>query len=318
MTNQQVLLAVVGPTASGKTALSVALAKELGGEVISCDSMQIYRGMNIGTAKPSEEETLGVPHHLIDVADPEIAFSCADYVPLAQRAVEDIAARGKLPIVCGGTGLYLDSLLRGGLPEESASDPALREELLTFAATHGNPALHQRLEAVDPESAAKTHPNNVKRVARALEIYYTTGVTKTEYDRRSQEIKSPYAPRVIGLRYPEREILYRRIDARVEQMLEQGLLQETEALWKRGVFERNATAAQAIGYKELLGYLQGKESLDAAVERLKLATRHYAKRQMTWFGAKDYVQWLDMTREGVLRPFGEILEETLRLATRRQ
>lgn len=309
--NKQPILAVVGPTAGGKTALSVALAMALNGEVISCDSMQIYRGMDIGTAKPTPEERQGIPHHLLDVAAPDVAFSCADYVPLAQRAVEEIAARGRLPVFCGGTGLYLDSFLRGGLPEEAASDPALREELLAFAAAEGNEALHRRLVEVDPESAEKTHPNNVKRVARALEIYHVTGLPKSELDRRSREVESPYELCAIGLRYPTRELLYQRIDLRVEQMLAEGLLKETERLWREGVFDRNATAAQAIGYKELLGYLRGEESLEAAVERLKLATRHYAKRQMTWFGAKDYVQWIDVDQNGVLRPFNEILEEAL-------
>jgi len=197
------ILAVVGPTASGKTALSVELARRLGGEVVSCDSMQIYRGMDIGTAKPTAEETAGIPHHMIDVSEPDVPFCAADYVSGAQAAVDGIVARGKLPIFCGGTGLYLDSLLRGGFAETQA-DPALRERLLAYAAEHGAHALHERLRAVDPESAQAIHENNVKRVARALEIYESTGMTKSEADRRSKEATSPYDATVVGLFYPTR------------------------------------------------------------------------------------------------------------------
>ena len=270
-TKKKKILAVVGPTASGKSRLAVELAKALGGEVISCDSMQIYRDMNVGTAKPTQEETEGIPHHLIDFADPHQAFSCADYVDAAHRSVEEIITRRKLPIFCGGTGLYLDSVLRGGF-EETASDPVLRQKLLEFAEAHGAEALHERLAQVDPESAAAIHANNVRRVARALEIFELTGLTKTETDRRSRMRETPYDALVIGLRYAEREILYRRIDDRVDQMLEMGLLEETERLLQAGVFETNATAAQAIGYKELLGYLRGEETLADAVDELKRAT----------------------------------------------
>jgi len=305
------LLAVVGSTASGKSALAVALAKALDGEIVSCDSMQIYRRMNIGTAKPSLEEQGGVVHHLIDFVDPECSFSCAEYVEHAKAAVAEIAGRGKLPILCGGTGLYLDSLLRGGGFEETVTDPALREELFAYAAQNGNEALHERLAQVDPESAASIHPNNVKRVVRALEIYRTTGTTKTEADRRSVEGESPYDATVIGLRYADRSILYERIDRRVDAMLAAGLLEETRRLQADGVFEKNATAAQAIGYKELLGYLRGEESKESCVESLKRATRRYAKRQITWFGAKPYVRWIDLTDESGMRPFADVLARAL-------
>ncbi|MBE6601160.1 MAG: tRNA (adenosine(37)-N6)-dimethylallyltransferase MiaA [Ruminococcaceae bacterium] len=310
------ILAVVGSTASGKSALAVAVSKALNGEVVSCDSMQIYRRMNIGTAKPTREEQDGVPHHLIDFVDPELPFSCAEYVEHAKRAVEEIAARGKLPILCGGTGLYLDALLRGGGFEETETDPAVRKELFSFAETHGNEALHACLAEIDPESAAGIHPNNVKRVVRAIEIYQTSGITKSEADRRSKTVESPYDATVIGLRYPDREVLYERIDRRVDLMLQAGLLAETESLLAEGVFEKNATAAQAIGYKELLGFLRGEESLDCAVESLKRATRRYAKRQMTWFGAKDYVHWIDMTQNGEVRSFDDVLGEALCLSRR--
>ncbi len=303
------ILCIVGPTASGKSALSVAAAREMNGEIVSMDSMQVYREMNIGTAKPTEGEMGGIPHHLIDVADPKEPFSAADYVTMAQDAIRDICARKKLPILCGGTGLYLDALLRGGF-EETASDPALREALFAYAEQNGIHALHERLRAVDPESAQAIHENNVKRVVRALEIYETTGLTKSEFDRRSREQSPPYDATVIGLSYPDRDLLYRRIEARVEQMLSNGLLEETQRLAEAGVFECNSTAAQAIGYKELLPYLCGEEPLSAARERLIIATRHYAKRQLTWFRAKPYVKWLDMTdADGALRDTNALIAE---------
>lgn len=310
--NKIKLLAVVGSTASGKSALAVELAKHLNGEVVSCDSMQIYRRMNIGTAKPTQEEQGGIAHHLIDFVEPDVPFSCADYVDCAANTVREIASRGKLPILCGGTGLYLDAFLRGGF-EETESDPKIREELFLYAETHGNEALYAELERVDPESAAAIHPNNVKRVVRALEIYRTTGLTKTETDRRSLSLESPYDATVLGLRYADRAVLYERIDRRVDAMLEAGLLEETRALLSEGVFEKNGTAAQAIGYKELLGYLSGKETLEDAVESLKRATRRYAKRQMTWFGAKEYVKWIDMIRDGAVMPPARALERALDL-----
>jgi tRNA dimethylallyltransferase len=303
------LLAVVGPTASGKSALALALAHRLGGEIVSCDSMQVYREMDIGTAKPTDAERAAIPHHLIDVADPREAFSCADYVAMASEAVEAIAGRGALPILCGGTGLYLDAFLRGGLSAETRVDPAVRERLLAEARECGNAALHARLAAVDPESAAATHENNVKRVIRALEIYESTGMTKTEADRLSRQWESPYDAVVIGLRYPDRSLLYDRIHARVDQMLEAGLLDETRALLGAGVFAENHTAAQAIGYKEILPYLRGEESLESAKERLVIATRHYAKRQLTWFGAKDYVYRIHMERDGEMRTLAEVADE---------
>ena len=305
------IIAVVGPTASGKSALALALAEHLGGEIVSCDSMQIYRQMDVGTAKPTPTEVARVRHHLIDCVDPKSAYSCAEYVEDAKRAVKEIVARGKLPILCGGTGLYLDCFLRGGGFEETESDPALREILFAYANEHGNAALHARLAAVDPESAAAIHPNNVKRVVRALEIFESTGMTKSEADRRSRVAESPYDATVIGLRYADRDVLYERIDRRVDQMLEAGLLDETKRLMDDGVFEVNATAAQAIGYKELLGYLGGACSLESAVEDLKRATRRYAKRQITWFGAKDYVWWVDAVENGVMRNFDEILRSAL-------
>lgn len=299
------ILAVVGATASGKSALALELAKRLDGEIISCDSMQIYRRMDIGTAKPTAEERCQIRHHLIDVAEPKEAFSCAEYVSLASSAIEDCAGRGKLPIVCGGTGLYLDALLRNSEFEANCANEAIRRELWKLAEREGADAIWRQLQKVDPESAEATHPNNVKRVIRALEIYRSCGVTKTELDRRSQEGGMRYDACVIGLRYGCREILYQRIEERVDRMLEAGLEEETRRLLAEGVFEVNRTAAQAIGYKELLPFLRGEQSLAEATEALKLATRRYAKRQMTWFSAKDYVQWLDVEDD-----FGEKKQKT--------
>lgn len=292
MTAKPRIVAVVGPTASGKTALSIALAKRLGGEIVSCDSMQIYRGMDIGTAKPDMAERDGVTHHLIDIVDPDAAFDASDYVTAAESAVQDILSRGKTPIFCGGTGLYLDSFLRGGFCE-TADSPELRAELTRRAEQIGNEAIHAELRAVDPESAEAIHPNNVRRVIRALEVYHATGVTKSQLDRQSREAEPRYDARVLAIRFADREQLYRRIDMRVDIMLEMGLLDEVKRLYEAGVFERSRTAAQAIGYKELLGYIRGVTPLEEAVDDLKRATRRYAKRQLTWFGAHKDVIWLD-------------------------
>ena len=294
MSNKQKIIAVVGPTASGKTSLSIALAKELGGEILSCDSMQIYRDMDIGTAKPSAEEQDGVPHHLIDIAAADEPFSCAEYAARAKNKIAEVASRGKLPIFCGGTGLYLDGVLRGGNSyEKTETDPTYRAELEQVAAEQGAETVHAMLAAVDPDAAQATHPNNVKRVIRALEIYHTTGVTKPELDRRSVQVESEYDALVLGIRFPDTEELYERINLRVDLMIEQGLLDECRRLMEAGVFERSATAAQAIGYKELFPYLRGELPLKNCVETLKMATRRYAKRQMTWFRMHGNVVWLD-------------------------
>ncbi len=307
------ILAVVGPTASGKSSLALALAREWNGEIVSCDSMQVYRRMDIGTAKPTAAEQAEVRHHMIDVVEPDEDFSCADYVTYAAAAVEDCAARGKLPILCGGTGLYLDALLRKNDFAPETTDEAVRQELSDFAEAHGAIALHDELRRVDPESAEAIHPNNVKRVIRALEIYRVSGLTKTELDRRSLEGGDRYDATVVGLRYADREILCGRIDRRVDLMLREGLAEETRRLLEEGVFERNRTAAQAIGYKEILPYCRGEEPLDVAAERLKIATHRYAKRQMTWFSARPYVRWLDMMASGREKTFEEIVNNAKEL-----
>ncbi len=309
------ILAIVGPTASGKTSVSIELAKRLGGEIISCDSMQIYRRMDIGTAKPTEEEKCGVPHHLIDAVEPDAPFSCAEYVTRAAEAAKEITARGKLPILCGGTGLYLDRFLCGEM-EETHADEGLRASLFAYAESEGTEALHARLRAVDPQSADAIHPNNVKRVVRALEIYEQTGIPKSEFDRRSQVVESPYEATVIGLAYPRRGGRYERIKRRGDIMLADGLLEETRRLLDEGVFALNQTAAQAIGYKELLGYFDGNETLGEATENLKTATRRYAKRQITWFSAKPYVEWVEMEKDGCLRSLDDVCGEIVSLFER--
>ena len=286
------IIAVVGPTASGKSALAIELAKRLDGEIICCDSMQIYKQMNIGTAKPNEDELAQVKHHLFDFADPMQSFSCADYIPIAEKVVEDILARGKMPIFCGGTGLYLDRFLSGAEFEETTVDEDFRREMEVFALEYGNEALHQKLREIDEPSADEIHPNNVKRVIRALEIYKTSGRKKSELDRESKSFESKYEAIQIGLRYEDREVLYGRINLRVDKMIQAGLLDETRTLLEGGVFEKNSTAAQAIGYKELLTYINGEKTLIDAIEDLKIATRRYAKRQMTWFNSHGNVNWL--------------------------
>ena len=299
-------VAVVGCTASGKSALAMELCKRHGGELVSMDSMQLYRTMDVGTAKPTPLERAQVRHHMIDVVDPTESYSSGAYVEATAAAIREIASRGKLPVLCGGTGLYLDGLLRGGYGDNYA-DPALRAELEDFADAQGVLALHARLAELDPESAVAIHPNNVKRVIRAIEICLVSGQTKTELDKRSQSAQPMVDALVFGIRYNNREILYDRIGKRVDVMLKEGLVEETERLFKAGVFEVNATAAGAIGYKEILPYLQGHISLAQATEDLKTATRRYAKRQMTWFYAKPYVNWIDVDADGKLRTFEEIV-----------
>lgn len=307
------IIAVTGPTASGKTALAIELAKRMGGEIISCDSMQIYRTMDIGTAKPTKAELAEVLHHLIDVLPPDAPYSCSDYVKDAERAVADITSRGKLPIFCGGTGLYLDRFLRGGNDDGAACDDSLREELKRFVDEKGVDALYERLVELDPEAAATIHKNNVKRVMRAIEICLVTGQKKSEIDKKNSEIVEKYDHKVITLAFQNRDLLYERIERRVDLMIEQGLLDETKRLMNEGVFERSQTAAQAIGYKELLPYLRGEDSLENCVEELKKATRRYAKRQTTWFSGKDYAHKVYVDDGNSLKTFEDIVNISIKL-----
>lgn len=283
------LVCVVGPTASGKTKLSVELAKQLGGEIVSADSMQIYEYMDIGTAKPTEEEMCGIPHHCIGFLKPDSTFSVADYVKLAHAVIGQIQGRGKLPVVAGGTGLYVSSLCDNIAFTPTQSSETTRAELKQLAQVHGNEYLWQQLNTVDPTLAANLHPNNLGRVIRGIEIYRLTGVPMSEHQRLSRMHESPYALCMLGLAYRDRELLYSRINQRVDQMLSGGLLDEVRALQQRGY---SKTSVQAIGYKEFFDYLDGSASLAEATERVKQETRRYAKRQLTWFGRDERIRWL--------------------------
>jgi tRNA dimethylallyltransferase len=282
------VIAVAGPTASGKTALAVEIAKRLGGEIVSCDSMQIYRDLLVGTARPTEEEMQGIPHHLMGFAGLREDYSVADYVSDAKKAVAEIHARGNVPIVCGGTGLYMDSLLGNIEFSEIKSDPALRMSLKSYLDEHGPEALHDRLRELDPELAAWLHPNNTGRVIRAIEVCELTGIPMSEHQRRSRLYLSPYETAWIGLCFSERETLYARINRRVEEMLQNGLVGEARLLLEQG---GSGTVMQAIGYKELFPYLRGEQTLAEAAEILKQETRRYAKRQLTWFRRNENIQW---------------------------
>lgn len=300
------MLCIVGPTATGKTRLSVALAQRLGAEIVSCDSMQLYRGMDVGTAKPTAQETGGVPHHMISCVDPREEFSVSRYVELADRCVQDIFARGKPVIVVGGTGLYVDSLVAG---REFAPFPQTgrRGELAARAEKEGIEPLMEQLRAVDPEAAESIHPSNQKRVIRALEVYLETGKTITQHNRETRSRPPKYRPVWIGLDYVNRSALYARIDARVDEMFAQGLVDEVRRLLEGGVPER-ATSMQAIGYKELTAFLRGEGTEDAAREQIKLASRRYAKRQRTWFRRNPDVRWIDLPDTP---DFGAVLEEAM-------
>ena len=284
------LICICGPTASGKTALSVALAKQLHTEIISADSMQIYRGLDIGTAKPTAEERQGVPHHLLDVCAPGEAFSVARYVELADAAAQDILSRGMVPVVAGGTGLYMDALIECSTFSGDETDLSVREKYQRMAAEQGNEAVHTCLAKVDPEGAERLHPNNLKRVIRALEVYEQTGMTIDAFNRLHKRPAPKYAALKIGVCPAERQTLYDRIDRRVDQMLADGLLEETKHLLDRGAL--TGTAAHAIGYKELLGYLQGEAPLEDCVALLKQRSRNYAKRQLTWLKRDDNIHWI--------------------------
>ncbi len=282
------VIAVLGPTASGKTALSIALAKELGGEVVSADSMQIYRGMDIATAKPTEEEMDGVPHHLIGYVGPEEPYSLGRYAADAHAAIADVHSRGRLPILCGGTGLYMDTVLDNRDIGETGSDPAIRAELSGLAKERGGEYLLSVLREFDPETAAALHANNLPRIIRAIEVYRLSGVTMSELQRKSRETPERYHTLRIGIAYQDRAVLYGRINRRVDLMMEQGLLEEAKAFRA----ENLGTSAQAIGYKELFPYLDGEKSLLECLDSLKQATRRYAKRQLTWFRRDGRIYWV--------------------------
>ncbi|MDA8334967.1 MAG: tRNA (adenosine(37)-N6)-dimethylallyltransferase MiaA [Peptococcaceae bacterium] len=293
------LLVVVGPTATGKTALAVELAQRLDGEVISADSMQVYRYMDIGTAKPTVEERQGIPHHLIDVVDPDQEFNAALYGELARRAVREAAARGRWPILAGGTGLYIRSVTDPCSFGAITGDQGLRSQLEEDAA--GGEDLHRRLTAVDPVTAARLHPNDLRRVIRALEVYLLTGTPLSQYQRRDRSREGEFRPLAFGLT-ADRPALYRRIGERVDRMLAGGLLAEVEGLRQRG-YGRRLTAMQGLGYKELAGFLAGETDYESAVEMVKRGTRRLAKRQWTWFGRDKSIRWF--TAEGKMQGVAE-------------
>lgn len=284
------IICIAGPTASGKTALAVALAKALNGEVISCDSMQIYKYMDIGTAKPTLDETEGVPHHMLDVAEPWEEFSVSRYCEMADPILQDVLKRGKTAIIAGGTGLYMDALIRGN---DFAPCPStgMREKLEQRAAEAGMEAMLKELRSIDPEAAARLHLADRKRIIRALEVYYETGETITAHNLKTQSVPAKYDPMWFALEDEDRADLYSRIDSRVDKMLQAGLLEEIRALLARGIPEK-CTAMQAIGYKEFLDALAGRCTVEEAAQQVKQSSRHYAKRQLTWFRRNKAVHWL--------------------------
>ncbi|WP_010193435.1 tRNA (adenosine(37)-N6)-dimethylallyltransferase MiaA [Bacillus sp. m3-13] len=291
MGEKQKVIVIIGPTAVGKTKTSVELAKSLKGEIISGDSMQIYKTMDIGTAKVKKEEMQGIPHYLIDIKEPQEAYSVAEFQREVRNKIDEISSRGRIPIIVGGTGLYIQSVLYDYQFSESGKDEETRLRLEKRSQEIGVDKLHQELTDIDPKSAANIHPNNVRRVIRALEIFYTTGKTMSEY-QDTQQPESLYDIALIGLTM-DRERLYERINLRVDLMMKEGLLREVQTLHNNGI--RDCQSIQAIGYKELYAYLDGKVTLEQAVDDLKQNSRRYAKRQLTWFRNKMDVTWIDMT-----------------------
>ena len=301
------VVCVVGPTACGKTKLGVELAKALNGEVVSVDSMQIYRGMTIGTAAPTPEEMDGVPHHMVAVADPEEQWSVARYTRAAAACVEDILARGRRVVLVGGTGLWLDALISGRTFAPGQSGGEIRRELEQRFEREGSQGLWTELEQVDPESAGKLHMADTKRILRALEVYRETGKTISAHNAETAALPRRYDPVKIGLAFQDREDMKALIDQRVDKMVEEGLLEEVQALLRRGL-PRTATALQAIGYKEFLGVLDGTATQDQAIEEVKLRSRQYAKRQLTWLRRDKEIHWIYWEKE---RDF----DRALRLST---
>lgn len=285
------IVIICGPTATGKTKLGVALAKHLNGEVVSADSMQIYRHMAIGTAQPSEEEREGIPHHMMAIVDPDENYSVARYVEEASARVDDILARGKVPILVGGTGLYIDALCAGRTFSAFRPESGCRERLQEIAAQGGLPCLWKDLQGIDPEAAEKLHPNDEKRIIRALEVWYETGETITQHNRRTRAIPPRYEALTIALTYRDRQALYDRIDRRVDGMMDQGLVEEVRNLLAMGI-PKECTAMQAIGYKEMVEAVVNHGDIQAAAEEVKLRSRQYAKRQLTWFRRNKEAHWI--------------------------
>ena len=303
------IICIAGPTASGKTALAVELAKEFNGEVVSCDSMYVYKRMNIGTAKPTQEEMQGIVHHMIDVAEPWEDFSVSKYCDMAAPIVDDIVARGKTAIIAGGTGLYMDSLIKGNA---FADFPATgyREKLEARLEEEGVLPLLQQLQQIDPEAAQRSQ-NNPRRIIRALEVYYETGETITAHNLRTQAIPPRYEPLWLGLDFTERSELYRRINLRVDIMLEMGLLNEVDQLLRSGIPPK-CTAMQAIGYKEFVDVLAGEKTIEQAADEVRMFSRRYGKRQLSWFRRNPNIHWLIRDKETSSAEILEAARRTIR------
>ena len=302
------VIAVVGPTASGKTALAVELAKLYDGEVVSADSMQIYKGLSIATAKPTSEEMQGIPHHLIDFLEPNEDFSVADYVKIAGEKIKDIHERGKMPIVCGGTGLYVSSLLENVKFDDTGSDETIRKRLEQQARDFGNHYLWEKLKEVDPETAEKVHENNLPRVIRGLEVFELTGVKLSQHKINSRLEETPYEAMIFGLTAENRQFIYDRINKRVDIMVENGLLEECRQVYEN---YRLSTAHQAIGYKELIPYFENQASLEECLDKIKLESRHYAKRQLTWFRRMNGINWIEIDKYESLKKILENIQNII-------
>lgn len=302
---KKTVVAIIGPTAVGKTKLSIRMAKRFDGEIISGDSMQIYKGMDIGTAKIKEEETEGIPHHMIDIKEPDEEFSVADFQVTVRSYIDEISRKGHLPIIVGGSGLYIQAALYNYQFSNEKRDETLTKKLEELIQVKGIMPLYDYLKKIDPEEAKKIHPNNHRRVIRAIEIYETTGKTKSEY-QKDQKLESPYNVNLIGLEM-DREELYERINKRVDQMVEDGLIQEVESFYRKGY--EQFQSMRGIGYKEFIPYLKGEESLEDSIRTLKRNSRRFAKRQFTWFKNKMEVNWYPITTENHDEKFSMILDD---------
>ena len=300
------IVVVAGPTASGKTALAINIAKKYSGEIVNADSMQIYKFMNIGTAKPTKEEQGEAKHHLLDFVEPDCEFSVADYTELAHKVIADIHKRGKLPIICGGTGLYINSVIDDVTFGEVKTDYAMREELENIAKEQGVEVLMNMLSEFDEESAREIHPNNLRRVIRAIEFYKLTGVPISKHKEMTKQIQSRYNPLMLVIEH-DRKKLYERINLRVDMMLEDGLIDELKSLLKKG-YTKNMNSMKGIGYKEIISYLEGDCSIEEAIDAVKLGSRHYAKRQMTWFRRDERVNYID-AQQNVAECAYKLIEE---------
>ena len=302
------MIVITGATASGKTDAAIRLCREIGGEVVSCDSMQVYRGMDIGTAKPSLAERQGIPHHMLDLVDPMENYSVSAFREQAASVIADILSRGRQPVLCGGTGLYIDALTKPMAFSEE-SNAAVRDELRAIAAQPGGKRqLHETLEAIDPDSAARLHENDIRRVIRAIEIYRLTGRTMTEQMAIDSQREGDYRVDIFALDWP-RDVLYERLNRRVDQMMERGLVEEVRSLIARGV-SPESTAMQALGYKEIAAALAGRCSMEEAVEAIKMGTRRYAKRQITWFRRDERIRWIAAPGKSAEEIAFEIIKET--------